>query len=491
MEEALVGFKNHFMLQSPGLKKNTWWLTFGSIIQKFITFIYFAILARAIGVEALGQYSFVLSFTSIFVVFIDLGINNFLIREVAREIKNTARYLGNIIIFKLLAGFVIYFVMIAAIFLLGKPVEIRWMVYLAGIMIVINNINGTFYSAIRGYQNLKYESIGIVLGQLTVFLVGLMVIFLKLPTVYLFVPLILSEIIIFFYLTVVADRKYQLKPEFIIDVSLIKNILKKSFHFFGASFFGSVFGYIDIILLSLLSGDQAVGYYSAAQKIPNALRIFPAAFAASIYPTVCYYFSKQQKEDIIKIAEKAINYILIIVAPIVVSVFVLAQPIIQIVYGVKFTAGSAPLRIIVFGMFFSFLDYIFITLLNACSKEKINARHRAIAMIAIILFNLVLIPLYQYQGAAIASTASFFILALLGFIYTRKVINFGLKSIFFNFLKILIVSSAMGSMVYVLQNHINFIILVMMGVLIYAVGILILGIISKEDLSYFRNLLKR
>lgn len=479
------------MLQGPGLKKNTLWYTLGSIVQKFITFLYFAILARAIGVEALGQYSFALSFTSIFVVFIDLGINNFLIREVAREIKNTARYLGNIIIFKLLSGVIIYFIMMAAIFLLGKPMEIRWMVYLAGIMIIINNINGTLYSAIRGYQNLKYESIGIIIGQLIVFLVGLMVIFLKLPTVYLFVPLILSEIVIFFYLTVMADRKYQLKPEFIIDIPLIKHIIKKSFNFFWASFFGSVFGYIDIILLSLLSGDKAVGYYSAAQKIPNALRIFPVAFAASIYPTICYYFSKQQKEEIVKIVEKTLGYILLIVTPIVVSVFILARQIANIVYGVKFTASSAPLKIIIFGMFFAFLDYIFVSVLNASSKEKINARNRSIAMVAIILFDLLLIPLYQYQGAAMASTASFFILALLGFIYTYKAINFKLKNIFFNFLKILVISLAMGFIVYILQDRINFVFLMMIGILSYAVGILISGIISKEDLFYFRNLLKR
>jgi len=62
------------MSDSQKIVKNTSYLTGAFIIQKVLAFIYFTILARVIGVDNVGKYTFALSYALIWAVFMDSGL---------------------------------------------------------------------------------------------------------------------------------------------------------------------------------------------------------------------------------------------------------------------------------------------------------------------------------------------------------------------------------------------------------------------------------
>jgi len=64
---------------------NTIWLTGSLVAQKVLSFVYFAIIARQLGVEETGLYVFALAFTALFGIFADFGLTPVVIREVAKE----------------------------------------------------------------------------------------------------------------------------------------------------------------------------------------------------------------------------------------------------------------------------------------------------------------------------------------------------------------------------------------------------------------------
>src|SRR3989338_10171951 len=82
---------------SHSIAKNTAFMTGASIAQKIISFVYFTLIARSIGVEGTGKYFLALSFTTIFVVFVDLGLSNVLVREAAKVRNNIQKYLSTIL----------------------------------------------------------------------------------------------------------------------------------------------------------------------------------------------------------------------------------------------------------------------------------------------------------------------------------------------------------------------------------------------------------
>ena len=90
------------------IAKNTSYLTIALIIQKVLSFSYFILLARGLGPENLGKYYFAISFTTIFAIFIDLGLVNYLTRETAKIKDKVPKLLANILGLKIISSFFIY-----------------------------------------------------------------------------------------------------------------------------------------------------------------------------------------------------------------------------------------------------------------------------------------------------------------------------------------------------------------------------------------------
>src|SRR3989339_783155 len=90
------------------ITQNTSFLTAASILQKVISFFYFTIIARVIGVENTGVYFFAITFTTIFTVVADFGMGPVLTREVARYPEKTDQYLHTAFWSKMMFGVASY-----------------------------------------------------------------------------------------------------------------------------------------------------------------------------------------------------------------------------------------------------------------------------------------------------------------------------------------------------------------------------------------------
>ena len=71
-------------MSNSSIIKNAAFMTIASVGQKIAAFAYFTIIARYIGANNTGRYFIALSFTTVFVVFVDLGLTNVLVREGAK-----------------------------------------------------------------------------------------------------------------------------------------------------------------------------------------------------------------------------------------------------------------------------------------------------------------------------------------------------------------------------------------------------------------------
>ena len=267
------------LISIASISRNSIYLFSGSVIQKILAFIYFIFLARFLGPDSLGKYTFAISFFAIFSIFMDLGLNQLLIRESAKDESKADFYFHTVMAIKLIFSALVYAVVIIVMQILPDPTATRELIYLAGIFIVLDNFSNTNYGVLRGFKNLKYEGLGLMLYQLVVLVIGMLVILLRLSLTYMMVPLILASASSFIYSSIFLRRITKIKLAFHFERSAIKDLIKKAMPFFWAGLFGTVFSYIDVVLLSRLAGDRAVGLYSAAGKIPAGLRMFPIAFA--------------------------------------------------------------------------------------------------------------------------------------------------------------------------------------------------------------------
>jgi len=369
-------------MQSVSVTKNTSYLTLSYIAQKVLSFLYFVLVARAIGVEDLGKYTFALSFTTIFAVFVDWGLTQALITKSAKEKGKIEKYLGSILATKLFFSLIVYALVVLVINLMHYPEITKNLVYVCGVIMLLDQVTLTFWGVFRGQRNLKYEAISVIINQALILISGLFILWLKLPLIYLLIPYLIGSSFSLVFSTV--SCKKILKIDFWQNCNLdnLRLIFKIALPFALIAIFSRVYGYLDTVMLSKLVGDKAVGWYSVAMKIPFAFQFIPAALAAAIFPAFSYQFV-HDKAQLKLTYERVMRFLAIIVLPIAVGIGVLAKPIIMFFYGSEYLPSVLSLQILMASLFFVFINFPLGSLLNGCERQNTNTKLVGLTMVLI------------------------------------------------------------------------------------------------------------
>jgi O-antigen/teichoic acid export membrane protein len=478
------------MTKVANIAKNTSYLTLALILQKVISFSYFTFLARNLGPESLGKYYFAISFVTIFAVFIDFGMINVLTREVAKKQEDAKRILGSILSLKILLSFVVLLVIFIVINLMDYPILTTRLVYLASLCVILDSFTNTFYGVIRGFHNLKFESIASIIFQLIVFIFGLAALYSGFSLLWVMGALLLASIFNFLFSFFTLLRKINIVIKPIFNYRIMKSVFILAAPFGLFAIFQRVYMYLDTVLLSFFAGDKFVGLYQVAFKIIFALQFLPMAFVASLYPAMSSYWVNN-KEQLSITFERALIYLTIISLPISVGVITLADKIIFL-FKSDYLEAVLPIQIIMASLLFMFLNFPIGSLLNACDKQKVNTFNMGATVVLSIVLNLILIPKFQAVGASITVLVTNLFMFVLNIYWAPKILDFKFGKFLMIFFKVLVAALIMGLAAVYLKAFLNIFFVIVICGLIYFVLLFVFKGFSKEDIqSIYRSFIKK
>ncbi len=403
------------------LARNTFLLTVASVGQKAIAFLYFAVVARTIGDAALGSYFLALGLTTTIGVFGDVGLTSVLIREVARENDRALKHVRNVLANKLLTIPVTIVLAIVLPPLLGFDAEAARLTHIAIAIMLLDTVSLAYFGVLRGFQNLKYESIGIFVGQTITTIIGATVLLTNSTDLTLLIVALIAGSAwnaIFSVSQVVRRLGWKaIVPEFSEGLKP----LKMSFMFFLAAVFVKIYSYVDSFTINMVYGQAAVGVYAVAYKLTYAFQFLPLAFIGALYPTM-----SAQANEPDKLKNTFLNaewYMALLAAPVVFGLFALAPDFINFIYTSKFAEAAPTLQILVFALLFIFLDYPVGSLLNATGRQSTKTAIMGATMVINIVSNLILVPRLGIEGAGVAAFISFSFMFTVGYIMLQRVIK--------------------------------------------------------------------
>ena len=99
-------------------------------------------------------------------------------------------------------------------------------------------------------------------------------------------------------------------------------------------------------------------------------------------------------------------------------------------YGQEFAPSSNPFAILLIGMVFTAMSQLFSIMLFSKGKSKIALIANTLGLISTIVFDLLLIPKYGIEGAALATTISYFVLFSFLFYYLTVKENLKIVDLF-------------------------------------------------------------
>mgnify|MGYP003308896690 CR=1 FL=1 len=195
-----------------------------------------------------------------------------------------------------------------------------------------------------------------------------------------------------------------------------KSLLSVGRFYIVADLMVAIFAQTDKIMLKLMIGSTAVGYYSAAATCATMFGFVFTAIIETARPTILEK-RKQSQQEFERAMTTLYSIILYIALGVSVVITIFAPLIIRIMYGAQYTAAIAPLRLIVWYIAFSIFGSARNIWILGEEKQQYLWRINLCGAVANVALNAVLIPVWGVMGAAFASLVTqFFTNVVMGFI---------------------------------------------------------------------------
>lgn len=193
------------------------------------------------------------------------------------------------------------------------------------------------------------------------------------------------------------------------------------------SWLGSVstqsFRWVDIIVLGALVQPSLVGIYSIAWNIATVLRMFGTSIRTSMFPEMSELAAKDGSEQVGRLLEDSLSFSGVILFPGLVGGVLLRERILRL-YGAEFVAGSTVLILLILSSLVYDYQLQFTNTLNAIDRPDLSFRSNAAFILINILLNIILIYLFGWLGAAVATLLSGVFVLGMSFHYLYRLVPF-------------------------------------------------------------------
>jgi len=477
--------------------KNVFFLAAGNIIQKILSFVMVVFIAQKIGVEAFGVYSFAFSFVILFLAFADFGIATLIFREIAKKRHNASELMGNAIVVRIALFFITLFGVFALILFLHffRPsqytLQVIFFVLIAAVSLLLDSMAGLFRMSFFAFQEMQYDFFVNTFYKIVLVFLTLSVLFFGYGLTEIFYVALFSSFVNFVISFFVMVKKFFV-PKFSFNLQKYRELAVAGLPFCFIAFFLSIYASIDLTMLSIFKGNLSVGYYSAAMRLISAISFIPIVLTSSIFPVLASFYGSLNR-SVGLIILKSLKYLLIIILPIAFATTLLSERIISLIYPVtqanNFLPASGALAILIWFIVLGFLNLVFLNSFQSTAFEKKAFYIVVFSLVVNVVLNLVLIPLYDFNGAAFASVLSelaFFVLAV--FFSAKHFEFFNAFSAVKLFFKPLIASLFIFVFIY-LFFFLNIFVLFFVSAVMYFLVLFFIRGFDLQDISFFRQLI--
>lgn len=443
--------------------------TITGIIFPVITFPY---AARVLLPDGIGVVNFLQSIVAYIVLLTSLGIPMYAVREVAKYRDNVAvrnRITLEILLLSLMLCVFGYIgVWLLGIYVFRIHAQLG-LFYILSLTILFTSLGvNWFYQAVEDFKFITLRALVFrLLAALSLFL------FVKNKEdllIYAFVVVgstVGNNLINFIHLR----KLIPFHSIALSDLRILRH-LRPSLRIFVFNLVTSIYLNLNTVMLGFMQGDDAVGFYTAGNKLSHVILSVVASLGVVLLPRCSNLIETGQMETFSKVTGKSYRLVVALSLPCMVGLIVLAIPVIRIFCGDEFLDAvpvlcwTAPVI-----LFIGLSNVIGLQILYPLGKENIVIWSTVGGAVLNFLLNLWLIPIYGAVGAAISTFGAEFIVLFIQIIVGRECLP--IRFYERDYLNYLLASGMIAIALYGLSLWISNIFLlvfisVIIGIIIYA-----------------------
>lgn len=393
--------------------KNTSWL-FGEKILRMIVGLFVGIwVARYLGPEQFGLFSYAQSFVGLFTVIATLGLDSIVIRELVHDEQHKDELLATAFWLKLFGAILVLLTLAIAVNFTSNDTYTNSLVFIiasATVFQCFNVIDFYYQAKVMG----KYIVYANVISLLVSSIVKIVLILYKAPLIAFawaiaFDSIVLAMGYLYFYL---KNHSLFTISHLTFNKKMALSLLKDSWPLILSGMVIAIYMRIDQIMIKEILGNEAVGQYAAAVRISEAWYFIPMVIASSVFPAIIN--AKKVSEELYYARlQKLYDLMVWLSIAVALPMTFLSDFIIHLLYGEAYSQAANVLIIHIWTGVFVFLGVASGKWFTAENLQMLAFWRTFYGMVFNVIFNFFMIPKYGIQGAAVATLFSYFIAGLL------------------------------------------------------------------------------
>jgi len=416
----------------------------GSSVLGFVATVYFA---QVLGSEVLGVYFLTLATVAWLKLCTSIGIPLAITKRVSEQTEKDAYAVAGLL---LMSGGLIVVTILIYVFreqvnqYLGEPL------YAFVIFLLFAEVAYSFVgAAIKGERLVHVQGIlGFVqtvirvVTQVVAVIVGFKVSGLLFGEVVAFVLVTVGGVVL---LVTYFDRSIPaVKPR--------RDHFRSIFDFAKYSWLGRLkgrsFNMMDTIVLGFFVPSGLIGIYVVCWNISSVLDIFAKSVSSSFFPEMSKLSNDDKDEQVARYLRDSLAFAGLFIIPGFVGAVVVGEGVLNL-YGGEFRRGYTVLVILVSAKLLHSYQKQFLSTMDAVNRPDLSFRVNAFFVVTNISMNVVLVYLYGWIGAAVATFSSVLLSLVFAYTIIRSLLTFTVP--YTEISAQLVAALVMGGAVYLLE----------------------------------------
>jgi len=477
-----------------------------SILGSVFSYLARIFLARNLTIEEFGLFFAVFSLFGFLELFKSLGLGNAMTKYLSefsakKEFDKAKTVVFFSVLIQLALAFVIAIVLISFSNVLSKyyfknDAALPIIVVLS-IWFFVSGFQGGVFQTFYGLKHFFLYSIRNFLRHLFYFIFLIMFLSLGFKVLSPAYSWLISSILITLIFFPILLRKFNFfKYKLVAKKKLVKKIIMFGLPVTLTMIGGKVIGNIDTLMLTYFRSLGEVGIYNVILPTSLLLLIFGSSLGTVIFPIGSELWAKNEKKKLINGLKIMHKYAFLIVVPLGITLIFFSELFLRFLFGREYVVGVLAFQIIIIGTIFFIIGQINNAVISGIGMPAKVTKIILIAALINVIINLILIPRFGIEGAAIATMISYISVCLLSVREIIKTIGFEapwmhwFRTIFSGVIFVLIIASLKKLLV--LNPWVELFLVLGISFMVYVVLIFILRIVSITEIrKIVQNVLKR
>ncbi len=383
---------------------NSSWMMAENILKIIASFFVTIYIARHLEPESFGSLTYVISIVFLFMALSRLGMETILVRELVKSPRKANEHMGTAFILMLIGSMVSILIVGLFIYFFESDSQIALYLFVMSLGLLFQPflvIDYNFQSKIKAKYSSIAKSISYIIGSL--FKIYLVII--KADLLYFVMAYAADYFIIGLLLYAIHIQQKENANFFHFDKVYSKELLSSAFPLVLSSLTMSLYMTVDKLLIKYFLDLHYLGVYSAAVKMYEGWLFFPIVIGTSLLPMLV-----KLKQDSEERYQKNMTRVfsLVIWSSIFVAMITsfFGEWIILHTFGEAYKEASHSLVIIMWASAFIGIGTISYTYFTVEKMEHKLIIRTLVALILNVALDILLIPKYGIEGAAIATLIS-------------------------------------------------------------------------------------